>query len=126
MVPSVDSSRICAFVVGIDEYEEVSCLKNAVGDARKVTQALREVKAERITSAFNCTYKQLTDSTNQYLSKLRKGDVALVYLAAHAAKYRNQNVVLTRTSDETNLAHTSLRVPLLLLRYDVLRAHISI
>ena len=119
MVPSVDSSRICAFVVGIDEYEdeEVICLKNGVGDARKVTKALREVKAERITSAFNCTYDQLTDSTNEYLSKLRKGDVALVYLAAHAAKYRNYNVVLTKTSNKTNLAHTSLRVQLLLVRF---------
>ena len=116
MVPSVDSSRICAFVVGIDEYDKVGCLKNAVGDARKVEQALRKVKVERVTSASNCTYKQLTESTNQYLSKLRKGDVALVYLAAHAVKYQNQNVVLTRTSDETNLAHTSLRVPLLLIR----------
>ena len=118
MVPSVDSSRVCAFVVGIDEYdyEEVGSLKNAGGDAQKVEQALRDIGVERITSATNCTYEQLTDSTNQYLSKLRKGDVAVVYLAAHAAKYRNENVVLTRTSDETNLAHTSLRVPLLLIR----------
>ena len=116
MVPSVDSQRICAFVVGIDEYEEVSCLKNAVGDAQKVEQALRKVKVERITSASNCTYEQLTDSTNRYLSKLKKGDVALVYLAAHAAKYQNQNVVLTKTSNRTNLAHTSLGVQLLLIR----------
>ena len=119
MVPSVDSSRVCAFVVGIDEYdyEEVGCLKNGVGDAQKVEQALRKAKVERITSASNCTYEQLTDSTNQYLSKLRKGDVALVYLAAHAAKYQNQNVVLTKTSNPTNLAHTSLGVQLLLLRF---------
>ena len=116
MVPSVDSPRVCGFVVGIDEYEEVGCLKNAVGDAQKVEKAWRDVGVERITTASNCTYDQLTGSTNRYLSKLRKGDVALVYLAAHAAKYRNQNVVLTKTSDKTNLAHTSLRVPLLLLR----------
>ena len=116
MVPSVDSPRVCGFVVGIDEYEEVGCLKNAVGDAQKVEKAWRDVGIERITTASNCTYDELTGSTNRYLSKLRKGDVALVYLAAHAAKYRNQNVVLTKTSDKTNLAHTSLRVPLLLLR----------
>ena len=117
MVPSTDSPRICAYVVGIDEYENVNCLTNAVGDAQKVEQALRDIGVERITSATNCTYEQLTDSTNQYLSKLRKGDVALVYLAAHAAKYRNQNVVLTKTSNKTNLAHTSLRVQLLLVRF---------
>ena len=116
MVPSVDSPRICGFVVGIDEYDQVGCLKNAVGDAQKVEKALRDVGVERITTASNCTYDQLTDSTNQYLSKLPKDDVALVYLAAHAAKYRNENVVLTKTSDKTNLADTSLRVPLLLVR----------
>ena len=116
MVPSTDSPRICAYVVGIDEYDKVSCLKNAVGDAQKVEQGLQDIGVERITRATNCTYEQLTEGTNLYLSKLRKGDVAIVYLAAHAAKYRNQHVVLTRTSDESNLAHTSLRVPLLLLR----------
>ena len=62
------------------------------------------------------TYDQLTEKTNQYVSKLRKGDVALVYLAAHAVKYRNEHLVLTRNSDKINLAHTSLRVPALLLR----------
>ena len=116
MVPSVDSSRICGFVVGIDEYDKVSCLKNAVGDAQKVEKALRDAGVQRITSASDCTYEQLAESTNRYLSKLRKGDVALVYLAAHVAKYRNQRVVLTRTSDKTNMAHTSLRVQLLLIR----------
>ena len=119
MAPSVDSARVCAFVVGIDEYEdeEVICLKNGVGDAQKVEQVLRKAKVERITSASNCTYEQLADSTNEYLSKLRRGDVALVYLAAHAAKYQNQNVVLTKKSNRANLAHTSLRVQLLLLRF---------
>ena len=117
MDPSVDSPRICGFVVGIDEYDKVSCLKNAVGDAQKVEKALRDVGVQRITSAVNCTSDQLTGSTNQYLSKLRKGDVAIVYLAAHAAKYRNQNVVLTKTSNKANLAHTSLRVQLLLVRF---------
>ena len=115
MVPSLDSARVCGFVVGIDEYENVNCLKNGVGDAQKVEKAWRDVGVERITTASNCTYDQLTDSTNRYLSKLQKGDVALVYLAAHATKYRNENVVLTKTSDEANLARTSLRVPLLLL-----------
>ena len=116
MVPSVDSARICAFVVGIDEYEKISCLKNAVGDAQKVEKKLRHLGVQRITSASDCTYEQLTDSTNRYLSKLRKGDVALVYLATHAAKYQNQNVVLTKMSDKTNMAHTSLGVQLLLIR----------
>ena len=118
MAPSIDSPRVCGFVVGIDEYdeEEVDCLKNAVGDAQKVEKAMREVGVERVTSATNCTYDQLTEKTNQYVSKLRKGDVALVYLAAHAVKYRNEHLVLTRNSDKINLAHTSLRVPALLLR----------
>ena len=103
-------------MVGIDEYERIDCLQNAVDDAQKVEQALRDVGVKRITTATNCTYDELTDSTNEYLSKLQKGDVSVVYAAGHAATYRNQNVLLTKTSDKTNLAHTSLRLHLLIVR----------
>ena len=114
MVPSVDASGTCAFVAGINAYKHFTPLKNAVGDAQTVEKALREVGVERITSAFDCTYEELTAKTNQYLSKLRKDDVALVYLAAHAGMYENQHVFLTTKSTETNVADTSLRVELLL------------
>ena len=114
----MDSSRICALVVGTDDYEEpeVGELKNAVGDANKFDDALRKVGVKRITSATNCSYDQLTEKTNTYLSKMRNGDVALVYLAAHAGMYRNQNVVLTTSSTRANLADTSLSVQTLLVR----------
>ena len=121
MVSSVDSSRICALVVGINAYEDLPPLQNGVGDAQAVEKELREIGVERIISASDCTYEQLIDNTNQYLSKLRKGDVALVYVAAHAAMYQNQNIVLTTTSNKRNLADTSLRVQLLLIRFATCR-----
>ena len=116
MVPSVDSARVCAFLVGTDKYEEIHPLKNGVGDADKVEQALRKIGVERITNARDCNYEQLEKRTNHFLSRLRRGDVALVYVAAHAAIYNNQHVVLTSTSNETNLADTSLGEELLLTR----------
>ena len=103
-------------MVGTDAYEELPPLKNAVKDAQVVEKDLRQVGVERITSALDCTYEQLTQKTNQYLSKLRKGDVALVYLAAHAAMYQNNHVFLTTNSNEKNIARTSLSVELLLTR----------
>ena len=116
MVPSVDSARVCALLVGIDKYEKFDPLKNGVGDADKVEQALRNIGVERITNARDCTYEQLVKHTNHFFSKLRRGDVALVYIAAHAAMYNNQHVVLTTKSTKTNLAHTSLGEELLLTR----------
>ena len=116
MVSSVDSARICALVVGINAYEELTRLQNGVGDAQAVGDDLRNVGVTRITSAMDCTYEQLINKTNQYLSKLRKGDVALVYLAAHAAMFQNQHVFLTTTSNDTNIAHTSLREQYLIAR----------
>ena len=113
MVPSVDSARICALLVGIDRYDEIGSLKNGVGDADKVEEALRKIGVQRITNARNCNYKELVKHTNHYFSRLRRGDVALVYVAAHAAMYNNQHVVLTTTSNKTNLADTSLSVELL-------------
>ena len=121
MVPSVDYHRTCAFVVGIDEYDDFPTLKNGVGDALAVEERLRKIGVQRIISATNCTYDQLTDKTNEYLSKLQEGDVALVYIAAHAAMYQSQNVVLTKTSNTKNLSDTSLRVQLLLARFTIWR-----
>ena len=116
MVPSVDSARICALLVGIDRYDEIGSLKNGVGDAVKVEEALRKIGVQRITNARNCNYEQLDKHTIDFLSTLKRGDVALVYVAAHAAMYNNQHVVLTTTSNETNLADTSLGEELLLTR----------
>ena len=113
---------MCAFVVGINEYDDLPPLKRGVGDSLAVQKELHKVGVERITSATDCTYDQLKDKTNEYLSKLQKGDVALVYIAAHAAMYQNQNVVLTKTSNKKNLADTSLRVQLLLTRSTIWRA----
>ena len=116
MVPSVNTSSTCAFVVGTNAYNELLPLKNAVRDAQVVEKELRQVGVERITSAFDCTYDQLTQKTNEYLSQLRKGDVAVVFAAAHAAMYQSKHVFLTTNSNEKNIAHTSLRVELLLNR----------
>ena len=114
---SLDSSKTCALVVGINAYEHLAPLKNCVQDAAEVEKALRKVGVKRLTSASDCTYKQLTDKTNEFLAQLREGDVALVYLATHAAMYRNQNVVLATDSTKTNMAETSLPMQLLLAQY---------
>ena len=71
---------------------------------------------KKITSASNCTYEELTSKVNQFVPTLHKDDVVIVYLAAHAAMYRNDHVFLTKTSTKENMAHTSLGVQLLLTR----------
>ena len=111
MIEWTDSfSRTCALAVGINAYEKESPLKNAVKDAEAVEEGLRTVGVERITSALDCDIKQLTDKINKFLSTLRKGDVAIVYVAAHGAMYRNRHVLLTTTSAHGNFAETSLSV----------------
>ena len=43
MVPSVDSARICALLVGIDQYDEIGSLKNGVADA-KIAKRITNLK----------------------------------------------------------------------------------
>ena len=108
-------------MVGINAYEHLDPLTTCVEDATKVEKALRKVGVKRVTTALDCNYEQLTDKTNEFLSQLREGDVALAYFATHAAMYRNQNVVLTTESTKANMAETSLKAQLLLTRF-VLRS----
>ena len=107
-------SRTCALVVGINKYKKHDPLKNAVKDAKAVEEGLRSVKVDRITSALDCDIKELTEKINEFSSKLRKDDVAIVYLAAHGAMYRNRHVFLTTTSTHENIRETSLSVQELL------------
>ena len=116
MDPAVIVSSTCAFVVGTNAYTGFPPLQNGVKDAQAVAKDLKEFGVKRIISALDCTYAQLIQKTNQYVSKLRKGDVALVYLAAHAAMFQNRHVFLTTNSNEENIARTSLSVELLLTR----------
>ena len=107
--------RTCVLVVGIDDYDydKFDSLKNAVKDAKAVEEGLRQVGVKRIVSTADsrkCTYDRLIDTINEYLSKLRKGDVALVYIAAHGAIYRNQHVFLTTTSSPKNMADTCMQL----------------
>ena len=102
-------------MVGINKYKKgYSKLKNAVKDAEAVKEGLNSVGVERIISALDCDIEQLTDKTNEFLSTLRKGDVAIVYVAAHGVMYQNQHVFLTTTSTDANIRETSLSVQKLL------------
>ena len=101
-------------MVGINKYEKpIKCLKNAVGDADAVGDELDRVGVKAVTRVSDCDYKQLTTAINKFLGTVRKGGVAIVYLAAHAAMYRNQHVFMTTTSTKENISHTSLSVDLL-------------
>ena len=113
----LDSSKTCALVVGINAYEHLDPLTTCVEDATEVEKALRKVGVKRVTTALDCNYDQLKDKTDEYLSQLREGDVALAYFATHAAMYRNQNVVLTTESSTTNMAETSLPLQLFLTQF---------
>ena len=104
-------------MVGINAYEHFTPLTKCVEDATEVEKALRKVGVKRVTTALDCNHEQLTDKTNEFLSQLREGDVALAYFATHAAMYRNENVVLTTESTKANMAETSLPVQLLLTRF---------
>ena len=101
-------------MVGINAYETHDKLKNAVTDAEAVAEGLHSVGVERITSVSDCDIEQLTEKINEFLSTLRHGDVAIVYVAAHAVIYRNRHVFLTTTSTHANIAQTSLSVQELL------------
>ena len=103
-------------MVGINAYEKLPRLKNAAADAKALEDELRNAGVKRITSATDCTYEKLTHNINEFLPTVHEGDVAIVYLAAHAAMYRNDHVFLTTTSTENNIADTSLRVQLLIAR----------
>ncbi len=113
--PDVDYAKTCAFVVGGNEYDHYPNLKNGEFDAKAVRDEFERVGVNRITFALNRTFEELIVKTNEYLSQLRKGDVAFIYFAVHGVQFQNKQRVLAKDSNPKNLADTSLDTLLLLL-----------
>lgn len=79
-----------ALVIGNDQYETLSPLKNAGNDARAIAGALRDMNFE-VIEALNVGRTGFFRKRSEFRSKLRNADVALVYYAGHGIQSGSVN-----------------------------------
>jgi Caspase domain len=92
IVPLGAHGRRIALVVGNDDYRPLPKLTNAVNDALSMGRALRELGFE-VVEIRNATREQMDVGTNDFIGRLRKGDVALFYYSGHATQINGENYI---------------------------------
>jgi uncharacterized caspase-like protein len=104
------AERRVALVIGIDRYDTLRPLENAVNDARAVEDALVALGFE-VTSESDRDLRRVRRAIEDFREDGAGADVALVFFAGHGVEIAGRNHLLPADADATSpdtLAATSL------------------
>jgi uncharacterized caspase-like protein/lipoprotein NlpI len=88
---------LVALAIGNANYSR-SPLKNPVNDARAMSTALKELGfAVELTT--DADYRKLGASVDRFVSRLRRGDVAVFYYAGHGIQIEGENYLIPTDFD---------------------------
>ncbi|MFQ5953520.1 MAG: caspase family protein [Kiloniellales bacterium] len=79
----LDFGNYHALVIGIDDYQELDKLRNAVADATAVAEVLRDAYGFETTLLTNPTREDILRSVNELRRELTEEDNLIVYYAGH-------------------------------------------
>jgi uncharacterized protein len=91
--PQAQAEAKRALLVGINEYQNISPLRKAVGDVVATRAALEGLGFE-IDLITNPDRRSLNLAISRYVAKLRRGDVALVHFSGHGIALDGENYLL--------------------------------
>ena len=101
-----------ALVVGMNDYKPESGLnplKNGVPDARAIKKMLRDQGVE-VFYGENLTMDEYNALEEKYLDALQKGDIGVIFFAAHAFTFNGASHVVTITDAEPDLSKHAVNV----------------
>lgn len=90
---NADAARRLAFVVGINDYQNIPKLEKAVGDAKAMTAKLTDLGFD-VTSILNPTRRTLNLSVSEFTAKLRRDDLVFVHFSGHGVEIDGDNILL--------------------------------
>lgn len=97
------ADRFVALVIGNSKYEKADPLPNAQRDAAAVADRLRELGFE-VTEVFDGDAFTLNRAAERFVAQARGADLALFYFAGHGIQLFDQNFLLARNVDPSQIA----------------------
>jgi len=85
--------RQVALVIGNGAYTHFATLRNPVNDANAIAQTLRSLKFE-VLLATDKDRRGLMRSVDDFVNRLGKGDVGLLYAASHGVQVDGENFII--------------------------------
>lgn len=110
------STRLLAFVVGIDRYTRIKPLERAVADAKAVAEAMAGFGYE-VISAIDGDTNLLLDRFSEFRGRLEPGDASFFYYAGHGIQVAQTNFLLPADVDPSTgdtMLETAIQVDSLL------------
>ena len=110
--------KIRALVIGIDKYDHVQSLSNAVKDAQSVKEKLEKIQNVHVIYAENCDSDDLKSIANEFVELTEELDGTILFFAGHACEYKNCNRLLSKNwnTEVTDIRKHSVNVLHLLQR----------
>lgn len=87
------SQRRRALVIGNNDYEELTDLNKAEGDALSLQSTLEELGFS-VTLKRNVSARDFDDAVDEFVDGLKRGDVAFFFFAGHGVSYQQRNFLL--------------------------------
>ena len=91
--------KIRALVIGIDKYDHLRTLNNAVRDARSVKEKLEKIPNVDVTFVENCDSDELKSIADEFVELTEELDGTILFFAGHACEYNNCNRLLSKNWD---------------------------
>ena len=82
-----------ALVIGNDDYTNITQLKKAVNDANALGKTLASMGFE-VTTATNVSRRDMNRAIQTFVSRVRQGDVAMLFYAGHGIEIGGKNYLL--------------------------------
>ncbi len=82
-----------ALVIGNNDYEELTDLNKAEGDAVSLQATLEEL-GFTVTLKRNISARDFDDAVDEFVDGLERGDVAFFFFAGHGVSYQQRNFLL--------------------------------
>lgn len=93
-IPAAAQERRVALIIGVDRYEQLPPLENAVNDARAVASRLSAMGFDVFPPLLNPTHRQLIDALDRFEHHLSGAEAGLVFYAGHAVEVNGTNWLL--------------------------------
>ena len=93
LAPQLVLAERLALVLGIDQYQHVPPLQNAVNDARLIARSLDKLNF-KVTLLQNAGRADVLQSFGRLASTAAPGDVVFVYYAGHAVQFAGENYII--------------------------------
>ena len=100
---AAQAERRVALVIGVDAYETVRALDNAVSDARDIRDTLEDLGFEDVVLEPNRDLRQMRKALEKFRSDAAGADVALIFFTGHGVEIAGENRLLPVDADDTGL-----------------------